>query len=88
MTFVVDWVLKSNYLSIYILFIKYALLIAVNVRGCLLGGVYVPCINRMPGGVNVGDYGLCCVPVQSVTLIVRVNYFPSPVDFAVNMVIN
>ena len=27
-----------------------------------LGGVYVPCINRMPGGVIVGDSGLCCVP--------------------------
>ena len=66
--------------------------------GCLLGGVYVPCIkfelvksrgdpvqfegsvnlqwiilkpciNRMPGGVIVGDSGLhhCCVPVVCVT---------------------
>ena len=29
-------------------------------EGCLLGGVYVPCIYRMPGGVIVGDSGLCC----------------------------
>ena len=28
--------------------------------GCLLGRVYVPCIHRMPGGVIVGDSGLCC----------------------------
>ena len=27
---------------------------------CLLGGVSVPSINRMPGGVIVGDSGLCC----------------------------
>ena len=27
---------------------------------CLLGGVYVPCIYRMPGGVIVGYSGLCC----------------------------
>ena len=64
------------------------------VRGCLLDGVYVPCINRMPGpsvsllcetdinqsdktrqgmpgGVIVGDSGLCCsVPVVRVTSIV------------------
>ena len=26
---------------------------------CLLGGVYVPCIHRMPGGGIVGDSGLC-----------------------------
>ena len=26
----------------------------------LLGGVYVPCMYRMPGGVIVGDSGLCC----------------------------
>ena len=29
-------------------------------QGCLLGGVYVHCIYRMPGGVIVGDSGLCC----------------------------
>ena len=28
--------------------------------GCLLGGVYVPCIYRMPSRVIVGDSGLCC----------------------------
>ena len=28
--------------------------------GCLLGGVYVPDIYHMPGGVIVGDSGLCC----------------------------
>ena len=28
--------------------------------GCLLGGVYVRCNHRMPGGVIVGDPGLCC----------------------------
>ena len=28
---------------------------------------YVPCSNRMPGGVIVGDTGLCrCVPVRCV----------------------
>ena len=45
---------------------------------CLLGGVYVPCINRVPGGVIVGDLGLCCcVPVQYVTSInVRVQLLP------------
>ena len=43
----------------------------IHRRGCLLGGVYVPCINRMPGGVIVGDSGLCCcVPVVHVMLIV------------------
>ena len=25
--------------------------------GSLLGGVYVPCIYRMPGGVIIGDLG-------------------------------
>ena len=35
----------------------------------ILGGVYVPCINRMPGGVIVGDAGLCCcVPTFNVLL--------------------
>ena len=35
--------------------------------GCLLRGVYVPCIYRMSGGVIVGYSGLCCyVPVQCV----------------------
>ena len=29
-------------------------------RGCLLGGVYVPCIYRISGGVIVGDSGICC----------------------------
>ena len=29
-------------------------------KGCLLGGVYVRCTHRMPGGVIVGDSGLCC----------------------------
>ena len=41
-------------------------------RKCLLDGVYVPCINRMPGGVIVGDSGLCCcVSLIRVTSIVR-----------------
>ena len=37
-----------------------------------LGGVYVPCIiHRMPGGVIVGDWGICgCVPGQCVTSII------------------
>ena len=28
--------------------------------GCLLGGVYVPCVRRMPGGGIVSDSDLCC----------------------------
>ena len=28
--------------------------------GCLLGGDYVCCVHRMPGGVIEGDSGLCC----------------------------
>ena len=37
-------------------------------RGCLLGGVYIRCIHRMPGGVIVGDSGLCCCgPAFNVT---------------------
>ena len=41
----------------------------------LLDGVYVPCINRMPGGVIVGDSGLCrCAPVQSAMSIVRAQF--------------
>ena len=43
-------------------------------RGCLLVGVYVPCINHMPGGVSVivGDSGLCCcVHMVCVRSIVR-----------------
>ena len=44
---------------------------SVFLSGCLLGGVYVLCINRMPGGVLVGDLGLCCcIPVQCVMSIV------------------
>ena len=37
--------------------------------GCLLGGVYVLCIYRMPGGVIVGDSGpfLLWACVQCVT---------------------
>ena len=31
-----------------------------SIWGCLLGGVYVPCIYLMPGGVIVGDSDLCC----------------------------
>ena len=29
---------------------------------CLHGGVYLPCVNRMPGGVMLGSLGLhvCC----------------------------
>ena len=35
--------------------------------GCLLGGVYVHCIHRMPGGVIIGDLGLCrCGPAFKV----------------------
>ena len=38
---------------------------------CLLGGVCVPCLNRVPAGVIVGDSGLCCcVAVVRVTSIV------------------
>ena len=33
---------------------------ANRITGCLLGGVYVPCIYCLPGGVIVGDSGLCC----------------------------
>ena len=45
--------------------------------GCLLDVLYVPCIYRMPGGVTVGDWGLCCcVPVQCVTSIVRAQLLP------------
>ena len=47
------------------------------------GGVYVPCIYRMAGGVIVGDSGLCCcVPVQCVASIVFEcnDYFPLFVD--------
>ena len=45
--------------------------------GCLFGGVYLPRSYRMPGGVIVGDSGLCCcVPVQRVTSIVRVQLLP------------
>ena len=41
-------------------------------QGCLFCGVNAPCIYRKPGGVIVGDSGLCCcVPVQCVTSIVR-----------------
>ena len=43
-----------------------------GLQECLLGGVYVPCSNRMPGGVLVGNSGLCCcVPVVRVSSIVR-----------------
>ena len=41
-------------------------------KGGLLGGIYVPCIYRTPGGIIVGDSGLCCCgPVRCVTSIVR-----------------
>ena len=44
---------------------------------CLFGGVCVPCIYHMPGGVIVGDSGLCCcVPVQCVTSIVWAQLLP------------
>ena len=53
-------------------------------RGCLLGGVYIPCIHRMPGGVVVGDSGLsvvaCMFNVRR-QLLER-NYFPLFVDSA------
>ena len=40
-------------------------------------GVYVPCIYHMPGGVIVGDSGLCCrVPGQCVTSNVRAQLLP------------
>ena len=35
--------------------------LCINTRGCLLGGVYVPCVYRMPGGVIEDDSGLCCL---------------------------
>ena len=39
--------------------------------------MYVPCINRMPGGVIVSDSSLCCcVPVPCVTSIVRAQLIP------------
>ena len=48
---------------------------------CLLGEAYIPCIYGMPGGIIVGDHGLCCcVPVQwstSIKLLFERNYFPS-----------
>ena len=46
--------------------------------GCLLCGVYVPCIYRMPGGVMVGDSGLCCCgPAFNVWCqLFKRNYFP------------
>ena len=46
--------------------------------GCILGGVYVPCIYRMPGGVIVGDSGLrCCGPAFNVWgQWFERNYFP------------
>ena len=37
-----------------------------NTNECLLAGVYVPRINRMPGGVIVGDSGFCCCSVPVV----------------------
>ena len=41
----------------------------------LVVSIYVPCIYHMPGGVIVGDSGLCyCVPVSCVTSIVREHY--------------
>ena len=43
----------------------------------VLAGVYVPCIYRMPGGVVVGDSGLCCSgPVRCVTSVVRAQLLP------------
>ena len=43
---------------------------------CLLGGVYVPRIYRMPGGVIVGDSGLCCLHIQCMTSIARAQLLP------------
>ena len=38
--------------------------------GCTCGGVYMPSISCTPGGVTVGDSGLCCcVPCLSNTII-------------------
>ena len=46
--------------------------------GCLLGGGYVSCIFHMPGGIIVGDSGLCCcVPVQCLTSIVWAQSLPT-----------
>ena len=43
--------------------------------GCVLGGVYVPCICRMPGGVTVGDSGLCCCDITvMVDWALKINY--------------
>ena len=37
-----------------------------------LGGVYVPCINRVPDGVIIGDLGPCySVPIVCVRSIVQ-----------------
>ena len=42
-----------------------------HVSSCL-GGVYVRCIHRMPGGVIVGDSGLCsCGPALNVMCDVK-----------------
>ena len=53
---------------------------------CLLGGEYVPCTRRVPGGVIVGDTARSVVvglPVQCVTDVncsSAINYFPLFVD--------
>ena len=46
--------------------------------GCLLGGVYQPCVYRMQGGVIVGDSGLCCCVNCSMcdSQLFERNYFP------------
>ena len=67
------WV--GGYIYIYICFIMP--LRNILFWGCLLGGVFVPCFHRMPGGVIAGDSGLSsCVPVQFVTSIVRAELLP------------
>ena len=53
-----------------------------QVWGCLLCGIYVPYIYRMPGGVIIGDSGLCCCgPEFNVgRQLFERNYFPLFVD--------
>ena len=48
----------------------------------ILGGIYVPCIYRMPGGVIVGDSGLCCCgsAFNVWRQLFERNYFPFFVD--------
>ena len=52
--------------------------LVLQLSGYLLGGVCVPCTYRMPVGAIVGDSSLCCVTVECVMSIKKIdsNYFP------------